>query len=118
MIKGLFKLAVLLLLANALFRFTPAYWRHHQFEAAVKDASLQWRGLKDDAVIAQVLSQAAQHDVPIGREHIEIRRVKDHLYLDVAYDVPLELIPARRRPWRFDVNVDAWLLRPPTAPLR
>jgi len=116
MIKGLFKLAIFLLLANALFRFTPPYWRHHQFESAVKDASFQWRELKDDAVIAQVLSHAAQHHVPIGREHIEIRRVQDHLYLDVAYDVPLELIPSRRRPWRFDVKVDAWVLRAFTAP--
>src|SRR5215210_3319229 len=109
--KLLFKLAIILLVANALFRFVPPYWRNHEFESDVKHASLRWRNSPDGAVMDDVLSLAANHNVPIGKENVNIRRVKEHLYLTVAYDVPIELLPSMSRAWRFDANVDAIVLR-------
>ena len=116
MIRTIFKFAIFLLIVHALVRFVPPYWRHHQFERALKDASLAWNRPDDEDVVQSVLTLAAGHDVPIGREHISIRRAPEHLYLDIAYSVPVEWIPSNPQPWRFTTHVDAWVLRPPNVP--
>ena len=105
--KTLFKLGIMLLVANALFRFVPPYWRNHEFQSQVKEASLKWRNLPDDAVMEDVLAVAASHDVPITSQNVNIQRVNDRLRLRVAYDVPIELLPTMSRPWTFTSNVDA-----------
>jgi hypothetical protein len=110
-VKFLFKLGIVLLVANALFRFIPPYWRHHEFESDVKHASLKWRNQSDDGVMQDVLSLAASRNVPVGQENVKIQRVKDRLYLTVAYDVPIELLPSMSRVWRFDSNVEAEVIR-------
>jgi hypothetical protein len=117
-VKFLFKLGIVLLMANALFRFVPPYWRHHEFESDVKHASLQWRNQTDDAVIEDVLAAAATRSVPIDKENVKIRRVNQHLYLSVAYDVPIELLPSMSRVWRFTSDIDAEVLRHPVTPPR
>jgi hypothetical protein len=114
-VKTLFKLGIMLLVANALFRFVPPYWRNHEFESQVKEASLKWRNLPDDAVMEDVLAVAASHDVPITSQNVNIQRVKDRLHLRVAYDVPIELLPSMSRPWTFTSNVDAEVLRRPVS---
>jgi hypothetical protein len=110
-LKTLFKLGILLLVANALFRFVPPYWRHHEFEWEVKEASLKWRNLPDAGVTEDVLSVAAKHDVPITSQNITIDRVKDRLHLKVTYDQPIELLPSMSRPWTFTSKVDAEVIR-------
>ena len=116
--KFLFKLAIVLLVANALYRFVPPYWRHHEFESDVKHASLKWRNQPDAAVMDEVVSLAATRNVPVSKEDVNIRRVKDHLYLTVAYDVPIELLPSMSRVWRFDSSVEAEVIRQAVTPPR
>lgn len=110
--KTLFRLGMILLVANALFRFVPPYWRHHEFESEVKEASLKWRNLADADVTEDVLSVAGKHDVPITSQNITIQRLKDRLQLKVTYDLPIELLPSMSRPWTFTSNVDAEVIRP------
>ena len=109
--KTLFKLGIVLLLANALFRFVPPYWRNHEFQSEVRHASLKWRNLSDAAVMEDVLSVAASHNLPITAQNVTIQRDRDRLRLRVAYDVPIELLPSMSRPWTFTSNADAEVLR-------
>jgi hypothetical protein len=109
-LKTLFKLAVALLVAHALFRFVPPYWNFTQFRWALKESAAQWRAHDDQAVTEEVLQLARQHQVPLSAEHVQVRREGDHLFVDVAYTDQIEFVPSMRRDWRFDASVDAWTL--------
>ncbi len=110
--KSLFKLAILLLLANGLFRFSVPYWHHHQFESALKGRILFWRDSSDETILTEVLDFAAENSVPVGREQIDLRRENEHLFLNVGYTLPIEFVPTVIRPWRFDIKLTGRVVRP------
>lgn len=113
MIKGLFKLAIVLLIVHALFRFVPPYWSYTQFKWDLKEKAQAWREHSDDAVLEEILGIARKNRIPITQEQIRLRRQPDRIFVDVSYTVPMELLPGRKRTWDFDVAVDAWTLQPP-----
>ena len=51
--KTLFKLAILFLIAHALFRFVPPYWHHQQFKTALTELSQQWGEPTDEDVMSR-----------------------------------------------------------------
>ncbi len=109
-LKTLFKLAIALLVVHALVRFVPPYWNFTQFRWALKENAAQWREHTDPTIIGEVLQLAQKHDVPIGAEHVQVRREGDHLFVDVDYTAQIEFLPSMKREWRFSAGVDAWTL--------
>ena len=112
--KTLFKLAILFLIAHALFRLDLPYWHHNQFESALSELSQQWGEPTDEEVMEHVLATAARHNVPITREHVTVRRVREHILVDLAYAVPIEWLPTMKKPWEFEYHLDAWKVGQPT----
>ena len=110
--KLLIKLAVFLLIAHALFRFVPPYWDHTQFVRELKETSVGWREYSDTEVRELVFAMAQGHNLPVDREQISVRRERDHLFVDVAYVRPMELIAGSQYAWDFDSKVDTWMLTP------
>ena len=110
--KFLFKLAIFLLAANALFRFVPPYWTHTQFEQDLEETSIGWREYSESEIRELVLAMAQEHGVPVEREQIAVRRERDHLFVDLAYDRRMALIPGSKYTWSFESNVDTWMLTP------
>ena len=103
--KTLFKLAIVVLLGNALVRFAVPYWHHQEFASAVKSRALDWRDSSDETILLEVVDLAAQGSVPIGREQITLRREEGRVFLDVAYSVPIEFFPTIKKTWTFDLSV-------------
>jgi hypothetical protein len=116
--RAVLKIAILLLVAHALFRFIPPYWHHHQFEAALRDVSQRWGQPHDEEVMQHVLTAAEQHSVPITREHVAVRRQGDHILVDVAYSLPIEWVPSYKTDMEFKYHLNAWRLEPPKIPGR
>ena len=116
--RALIRIAILLLLANGLYRFVPPYFHHHQFESALKDLSQRWGTPSDAEVLQHVLTTAADHKVPITHDHVSIQRQGDHIYIDVDYTVPVEFVPSVRRNVGFKTHVDAWRLETRNLPKR
>ncbi len=110
--KLLIKLAVLLLIGHALFRFVPPYWDHTQFVRELEETSIAWREYSDTEVRELVFAMAQGHSLPLEREQISVRRERDHLFVDVAYSRPMQLIPGSKYTWDFDSQVDTWMLTP------
>lgn len=106
--RTLFRLAILFFVAHALFRFVPPYWHHHQFKSSITELSETWGDPTDEEVMQHVLAAAAQHQVPITREHVTVRRVSEHVLVDLAYEVPIEWVPTVKKPWEFDLHLDVW----------
>ena len=111
--RALFRIAILLLVAHALFRFVPPYWRHNQFQSALKEVAQQWGQPHDEEVMQHVLTTAAEHDVPITRDHVSVRRQAERILVDVEYSLPIEWIPSYKKQWDFKAHVNAWRLEPP-----
>ena len=111
--RALFRIAILLLVANALFRFVPPYWHHNQFESALKDRSQRWGQPNDEEVMQHVLAAAEANSVPITRDHVTVRRQTEHILVDVEYALPIEWFPSFKRDWEFKTHINAWRLEPP-----
>jgi hypothetical protein len=110
MVRGLFKLAIFLLAAHALFRFVPPYWNHTRFASELDERALTWNQDSEPEVLEHVLGIARTHAVPIGPEHVAVRRERDRLFVDVLYSRRIELLPSWKYEWVFESNVDALML--------
>ena len=110
MLRGLFKLAVFLILANALFRFVPPYWHHTRLESEIEERAPGWRRETEDEVRDLVLAMAERREIPLAAEQVSVRREPDALYIDLAYPRRLELFPGWRHEWAFEANVRALML--------
>lgn len=116
--RALLKIAILLLIVHALFRFVPPYVHHNQFSTALKNVAQSWGQPQDEEVMQHVLNTAAEHSVPITSENVTVTRQTQHILVDVAYTLPIEWIPGFKRDWQFETHVNAWRLEPPKAPGR
>src|SRR5687767_11904574 len=108
--KALFKLAIFILAANAMFRIVPPYWNHNQFEDEVERTSVNWREFSDEQVRELVLSMAKGRDLPLKREEITVSRERDHLFVNLAYTRRMQLVPGTTYDWNFKSNIDTWML--------
>lgn len=111
MVKTLFKLAVFLLVAHAMFRFVPPYWNHNQFESELKERAVTWRTDTEYQVRERVLEMAQARGLPVSREQITVRRDKDYLFVDVEYPRAIELLPTWKYEWTFDSSVSTLMLQ-------
>ena len=110
MLRGLFKLAVFLILANALFRFVPPYWNHTQLKSEIEERAPSWRRETEDEVRDLVLAMAHERDIPLAAEQVTVRRATDALYIDLLYPRRIELVPGWQYEWSFEANVRALML--------
>ncbi len=115
--KTIFKITVILLILNALYRFVPPYYRYTRFKNAVQNLALQAKGKSDATIVNEVMELAAQHKIPIERDWIEVRRSRDltHTYIDATWVETVQFLPSRDYQRVFEVNADGWHIRPVTA---
>jgi hypothetical protein len=107
MIKKIISLVIFLLLANAGVRVGTVYFHDQQFKDAVRELAL-FSGTKTDEVLrAKVMEIAAQNQIPLDPDYIEISRksvpgVGDHSVIKVAYAVLVPVVPGKPRRFQFD----------------
>jgi hypothetical protein len=110
MIKALFKLAIVALLANASWQLFNAYWPHYKFTDAVR-ATTQYRADKSDQQIRErILELAAEFDVPVTDENLTLRREDKHTIVDSSYVRPINFMPGVTYPWPFTLHVDTFVV--------
>lgn len=113
MIKTIVKLALVALIANATWQAVNAYWPHYKFEDAVR-STVQFRGDRTDTQLrARILELAANYDVPVGEEDIEIRRDEAHTIVDAAYVRSVNLVPGYTYRMPFTLHVDTFSIDTP-----
>jgi hypothetical protein len=108
MLRNLVRLAVLLLIAHALYRFVPIYMHHYQFRDAVEEAARFSRDRSDAEVVDRVMQLAERHQIPLDREAIQVTRDKQTTYITLTYDEQVEWVPTYKRRMSFNVAVDGW----------
>ena len=111
--KALFKLAIFLLVVNALYRFVPPYYNHTRLSDDIEQGALGWADLSEKEIQDQVLSLAHQRGLPVEAEQITVQRNLERLLVTLSYPRTLELVPGWTYEWQFDSNVEAVMLRRP-----
>lgn len=116
MARKIVKLAIFLVIANALYRFVPVYVHYQQFKDAVHEAALFSRGRTDTQLIDQVMELAAKYHIPLDREYVQVRHENERTMIDASYVETIEWFPTYKRNWQFDVGGQAFTNVRPTNP--
>jgi hypothetical protein len=116
MIRTLLKLALVALVANAMWHLFGAYSPHYRFRDGVQYAA-QYRGDSSDEVLQEkILAMASQFDVPVGPGEVSVTHDGMHTMVHVAYVRPIDLAPGFTYPWPFSFDVDILTLTPVSGP--
>ena len=114
MLRNLVRLAVVLLLGHALFRFVPVYLHYHQFKDAVEETALFAKDRTDHEIVERVMTLAMRYEIPIGPEAVQVTRDKQFTYINIQYEERIEWVPTYTRPMPFTIAVEGWHVRPAT----
>lgn len=114
MFRKAVKIAVLLVIANAVYQVAPQFWRYQRFKSALEDVALAAKGKADAVIVNEVLELAATHQIALDRDWITVSRAADlsHTYIEATWEQPLTPVPGWTHPWVPVVKVDGWHLRP------
>jgi hypothetical protein len=120
MLRNLVRLAVVLLIGHALFRFVPVYVHNRQFKDAVAEAALFSKDRPETELVERVMALAEQYQIPLDREAVQVTKDKQMTYINLFYEEQVEWIPGYKRPMPFTIAVQGWHVLPPTGvdPLR
>jgi ABC-type enterochelin transport system substrate-binding protein len=104
MIRKLLKLAVFLLVANALYQLAPVSLRYFQFKDAVRELALFPQKLNESQLVDKVMEMAEEHSVPLERDDVQVRREPDgSVLIDLSYVETLRFVPGFEYSWQFNV---------------
>jgi hypothetical protein len=106
-VRKLVNLAILLLIANALYQFVPPYLKYVQFTDDVRDVALFSNRAADATIVDKVLQRAEERGVPIERAEVVIRHDQRNIYIDVAWVQDIAFAPFYTYPWEFNVHGEA-----------
>jgi hypothetical protein len=114
-IKGIVKLAIVAVIANAAWHAFVPYSAHFKFKDAVEAAS-QYGSEKPDAELrAKVLEIASEHDVPLTPEAFTLKRDNRHTIIDGSYTQPIEIFPGVSYPYTFVWHTDTFTEQAPNS---
>jgi hypothetical protein len=104
MIRKLLKLAVFLLVLNALYQLAPVTVRYFQFKDAIRELALFPQKLNESQLVDKVVEMAEERSVPLERDNVQVRRASDgSVLIDVWYVETLRFVPGVEYPWEFSV---------------
>jgi hypothetical protein len=109
MLKLVIKLVIAGLLVNAGWRVGAEYLNFYSFQDDVRNEAAygEEAELRD-----RVLEIAAERDVPLADEDVEIRRDEQRVIVEGAYVKPIAVLPGYAYPWPFRWSVEAFVVVP------
>ena len=113
MIKGLIKLAIAALIANACWRLGSAYLSFYRFKDSVQQASQFGSGESEQELQQRILELASQYDIPVAPEAVIVRRDGKHTLTEGEYSQAIDFAPGLTRPWTFKWETDTFVTAPP-----
>jgi hypothetical protein len=93
MIRKLFKLAVFLLIANAVYQVAPVSLRYYRFKDAVHQIALFSQKSTQAELVDAVLALAYENNVPLEREYVQVQRRGAALYITATYVETMRFFP-------------------------
>jgi len=107
-IRKLVKLAIFLLIANALYRVAPPSIHYFQFKDAVQELALFSLKTPDAELIDRVMALADENNIPLDRDYVQVRRSNGQLIIDASYVESMKVLPGYSYDHQFDVEARAF----------
>lgn len=108
-VKTLFSFASLLFLAYLCFKFIPVYIAAYDFDNAIKTQAQYSGSMKtNEVILKELLAKAAELELPITKENIQIQRSQSRLVITADYTVSVKT-PFFTYPWHFTEEESAVL---------
>ena len=111
MVKVTIKLAIVALIANALYQTVPYYYTHWQFSDALKElATYPGQRATLPIVLLKCERIAKEHGLALTKEDFDVKLVgppqSQRATIDVSYEVVMKPIPGRAMPHVFALHVE------------
>ena len=94
MLRNLVRLAILLLIAHALYRFVPVYMHYYQFKDAVEEAALFSKDRPEGELVDRVMTLAERYRIPLDREAVQVSKDRHLTYITLMYEEQIEWLPS------------------------
>ena len=107
MIKTLFKIVILLLVANAAYRIGSEYLTHIKFRDGIRDAAM-FKARNDAELSQHIMSLSIDFDIPLTESDFELTRVERHVTVNGRYTKLIEIVPNFTYPWAFSWDIDVY----------
>ena len=108
MIRKLVHLAVFLLIANAVYRIAPVSLHYYEFKDALQELALFSQKATDAELADRVMALADEHNIPLDRDYVTIRRASGQLIIDASYVESMKVLPGYTYDHQFDVEAKAF----------
>lgn len=108
MIRKLVQLAIVLLIANALYRVAPVTIHNYQFKDALRELALFSQKATDAEIMDRVMALADENNIPLDRDDVQIRRSNAQLIIDVSYVETMKVLPGYDWVHQFDIEAKAF----------
>jgi len=108
MIKKVIKLAVFLLVANAVYQVGPVTVHYFQFKDAVEELALFSEKATEQQLAERVMALAEEYSIPLEREYLLVKRTSDSLSITADYLETLVFFPGTEYSWEFNVDARAF----------
>jgi hypothetical protein len=112
-VKALLKLIVVALIANALWRTGSAYATFYKFKDSIYDAAMQ-EGSSEEDLKQKIVELARTYDLPLTASALTVSREAHHTAVQAAYTKPVAILPGYEYSWPFTVDINAYVIAPPT----
>jgi hypothetical protein len=104
MIKRLVKLAIVALLANAVYRVGVEYVTYIKFRDAIRDAAM-FKAKSADDLRARIVALADDYELPQD-DDLQISLDERVWHIDGSYRKPIEVVPKFEYAWPFPYSLD------------
>jgi hypothetical protein len=107
-IRKLVKLAIFLLIANAVYRIAPPAMHYYEFKDAVQELALFRQKTPEAELIDRIMALADEHGIPLDRDYVQVRRSNGQLIIDASYVESMAVLPGYNYEHQFDVEAKAF----------
>lgn len=111
MLRRLVTLVVVLLIGHAGWKVGPPYLHYFEFKAKLDETARFSGDRSEREILARVVEVARALELPVTEQSVRVRQQANHIYIDVSYTQPLEVLPRYFYPWAVTISVDAWQAR-------
>jgi hypothetical protein len=115
MIKSIIKIAIAILIANAIFQIAAEYVNHYRFNDAVLELATHSVGKTDSQLKDKVMDLAATYSEPVDPETLTIRQDEHHTFVEAKYTKAIAVVPGYEVQWPFALDVDGFVIVPTKA---
>jgi hypothetical protein len=105
MIKRIVQLAIVALLANAVYHVGLEYLTYIKFRDAVRDAAM-FKAKSAEDLRSRIVAIADDYDLPLDDDSIQISLDERVWHIDGSYTKPIELAPKITYPWPFPYSLE------------